>query len=448
MTSRDLDALVQDLLDERMAGPIPPSLATEFLALPVAPAAARLFEILRSHPTAIAIRTIPPLLGSLAMRDDRWNRVVVKSIARQGRCPKNLRAAVLQAMKGGSSSPFASRATPIEEGDEVLRGSKTPKSLEVSVRKRKAPARIGLTTQSTSLNGIRVLVDALAEVDASGGLVLDLTDVDHLYVTGLTLLAAWCIERSVRPQLEGASAATEHYLQRIGFHDVLEGKLYVDRGADGGWRVAIAPIDRASSADLLAAEIVGICDRRGFVGKADHNALLVAFAELIENVQRHAGIERTALVSAQYYPARKKLTATVVDTGFGIHLSFLAGTNSVAKDRIRAGEDPLRLATLPLVTSRPVRIGDDPGHAGYGLYVVSEIAVRNGGTFLLTSGEKSLCAFRKMGRRRTETVSHKAWKGTIVAILFDLENLLPMSDVYASLPAPQGFEMEDFFGGD
>ena len=128
-----------------------------------------------------------------------------------------------------------------------------------------------------------------------------------------------------------------------------------------------------------------------------------------------------------------------------IRESFMQGRNEPARDRIRRGEDPLRLAVAPLVTSKPVVAPEQPGHAGYGLYLASEVAVRNGGTFLMASGDHSLSLFLKGGRRGAQIVRHRPWRGTVVAIILSMDNVVSIRDVYATLPQPAGYEDEDFF---
>jgi hypothetical protein len=109
-------------------------------------------------------------------------------------------------------------------------------------------------------------------------------------------------------------------------------------------------------------------------------------------------------------------------------------------ERLRHGELAVKLATLPLVTSKPGR------HSGYGLYVVSELAVRNGGTFRIFSGNEILTLYRKGWRREEyEAIVPEGWSGTWIAVLLDLNSLLPIGEVYSTLPPAEGTDVEDFF---
>jgi anti-sigma regulatory factor (Ser/Thr protein kinase) len=176
------------------------------------------------------------------------------------------------------------------------------------------------------------------------------------------------------------------------------------------------------------------------ISQKTRSGLLVALAELVENVHRHGASAKSAFACAQVYPRRNKLTICIVDTGIGIRQSFLAGQNAAAKDRIKRGESPVKLATSPLVTSKPGQ------HSGYGLYVVSELAVRNGGTFRIFSGNEVLTLYRRgWTRREYHAVVPQGWQGTWIAILLDLDSLLPIGDVYSTLPPAEGAEAEDYF---
>ena len=76
----------------------------------------------------------------------------------------------------------------------------------------------------------------------------------------------------------------------------------------------------------------------------------------------------------------------------------------------------------------------------------SPLAVRNGGTFALTSGDMTYVRYKKGGwRPREEFWPHANWLRTLVTIILDLANLLPIGEVYRSLPLPHGYKKEDFF---
>jgi anti-sigma regulatory factor (Ser/Thr protein kinase) len=304
---------------------------------------------------------------------------------------------------------------------------------------RTGSARIKLSTEDTRISDVSRLVNSLDRCTGVDSLVLDLSDVTHLYVTGLALVAAWCQAKHIRPEVVNADNVTLAYLEDIGFFDAVEGRSHFSAARDEGWRVAFAPILQDSRPETIAANFVSICDERGFIGGGDRNALVIAFSEVIENVKRHAGLPCNGLVTAQFYPKRREVTAIVVDTGMGIERSFAQGDNADARQRIRNGEDPLWLASSPLVTSKT------RAHSGYGLYIVREATVLNGGTFRITSGGRSLMLWRKHAQRHSKEERHAHWRGTAVCMLFHLDNLFPMREVFESLPGSGDSEIESTF---
>lgn len=425
-----------DLLDERVAAPDVAVLATELMALPARPTAGRLFDLLDEAAPTIVRDRVPALLGELARRDDRWRRIVLKSMRSKGRCPRAIRAG----LRGHVEHATAPRAHPAP-----LESASAEVPAAAASRLQVARGRIHLTTQASSVRGIPSLLQAISDVKAPRRLQLDLSGCDHVYLPALAILASWARSRSVSIELAGESPETSAYLDRCGFMDAVEGRPHVVGALDAGRRVALDPIEAGTHADVLASRIVRIVDDHGMVASSDRGSLLIVFAELIENVIRHATSGAGALVGAELYPRKSKLTVVVVDAGIGIRESFLRGRNPEAKVRIQRGEDPLRLAVLPLVTSKPVTPEFPVAHAGYGLFLASEIAVRNHGTFMLASDDRSLSMYQRHARRHAVSVRHARWKGTIVCLVMDLSNVVPLRDVYQTLPRPDGYSAEDFF---
>lgn len=118
----------------------------------------------------------------------------------------------------------------------------------------------------------------------------------------------------------------------------------------------------------------------------------------------------------------------------------MSGDNLNARDRLERGESPLAIAIQPLQTSKYTK-----GHSGYGLYLASELAVRNAGSFRLTSGDQSLSRYPRYGGEPSNIDRHAPWQGTIVSLIFDLNQTIPYEEVYLTLPVEPGYEPEDYF---
>lgn len=161
-------------------------------------------------------------------------------------------------------------------------------------------------------------------------------------------------------------------------------------------------------------------------------------AEMIENVHRHAAAPVDGFAVAQVYPQRLKMGITMVDAGVGVRRSFEMGEPSIPIASIQNDEDFLRAAIRLHATSK------SSAHAGYGLYLLSELISRNGGTFLLASGHATLIGYRRAGKLFVESFQNREWQGTIVSIIIDLTKELPLNQIYKEMPLPEGWTNEDF----
>ena len=115
--------------------------------------------------------------------------------------------------------------------------------------------------------------------------------------------------------------------------------------ADPHSQLAIEPLYPDTKPEQVAAKITAILESHVSLGKQVRASLIVVFAELIENIQRHAGDFSIAYACAQVYPKRNKLTLCIVDTGIGILNSFLSSSNENMVKRISEGESAVRLAS-------------------------------------------------------------------------------------------------------
>jgi len=455
MTNRSIEEILAGLLDSEVPHVRVEVLATEILALAPDEAARQVFMVLKDRPNEAVLRAVLPLIAELARREDRWDRLVERSLRGQGRCPRAIREdlrAALRSVAGQDLPP--TRPIPLEDEDIIGNRPGRPGPAR-SVRDRRGELRIPVTTEMTNLRYLSRLFDALGQagskVARAKSVVMDLNGVDHLFIGGLVVLATWCDRHRIQPRIENAPSSTAAYLDRMGLGRWVEGAAQIGPYSDpSGWGVAVTSLGTDAS-ESLAGRLTDLCVKHAWVGARDRTALVILFAELIENVRRHAGGQTIARVGAQYYPRKHRLNLAIADTGIGVRASFENGRNDVARARMRGGESPLRLAIAPRVTSKPVTTPDEPGHAGYGLYIASELAVRNGGTFRITSGASTLMRFRGWNPARqtpyrgTEEESHAPWQGTVVTMVLDLEQLLPISDVYATLPPPRGYADDDFF---
>ena len=265
-------------------------------------------------------------------------------------------------------------------------------------------------------------------------------DCDRVYVYGLALLASWCARNAAKVYVAAAHSTVARYLDRIRLTDFAQNQvLSVEPHYDSENYVVLTPIlrERKDEADLIASRLLHLFSRHVRMGREQGNALQVTFAELIENVYRHAQSDYPGFVIAQVHPTRRRLHVAIADNGIGVFDSFRRSDHEGVRRRAVSEVESLGMALEAYVTSKT------RAHSGYGLYVVSDLAARNGGRFRLTSGRSSLLR-QPVGLRRriAQTVlDHLAWQGTAVGLMFDLSRSLPLVAVYNTLER----DAEDYF---
>jgi anti-sigma regulatory factor (Ser/Thr protein kinase) len=237
----------------------------------------------------------------------------------------------------------------------------------------------------------------------------------------------------------------DRYLAVTGFRKVVEEQLTIDAPEwDQEHHVALTRIDREDqqAADEVARRLAELFARHMRLDPGHRAALTTMFAELVENVYRHAQSNFGTYLMAQAYPKPRKLHVVVADTGIGIYDSFRKSDSSEIRERASSEAVALEMALQKLVTSKTDR------HSGYGLYIVRRLVEQNGGAMRLTSGRasKRIALERpRWARARTvaETIDHLPWGGTEISLMFDLDRPLPLMEIYRELGPPT--RAEDFF---
>jgi anti-anti-sigma regulatory factor len=436
-------------------GPLTPeqtqTLATEVLSLNAKEASTTLFRVLNQEPSEDVTTNLVRLFRELTLRSPAWVKIISKSLAKKGRCPRPLVATLRQILRDDSdrvagTAPSVRRL--LADLEKVVVGEKTERYVSgVKIERKtqvfgsgKLRVTVPITTELSDIRRMDAIASVIAEIpEEVNELCLDFSDVDHVYVVGLAALAAWCRKIGLSPQIVGTSQRTEEYLDLIGFSKVSTGGISPYSQSDARYALAMEPILADTKPDTVASRLVGIVDHHMHLSKNQRTGLIVLFAELIENIGRHAAAS-IALACAQVYPEKHKLTICVVDLGMGIRQSMLSASNEALIQRINQGESAVELACAPLITSKPDK------HSGYGLYVATDLIVRNGGTLRVFSGNEILTCYRKGWRRMQNLyIAPQPWHGTWIAMIVDLDATLPIEDVYSTLPPASGAESEDFF---
>jgi hypothetical protein len=291
---------------------------------------------------------------------------------------------------------------------------------------------------SGSIDEFPRLLDRLGEVPEVVGR-LEIRLGEFTYSSALAVIAQWILTKGLvnRYSFPQCSGLMEGYLENIRFSEALVNPEIVVSQDPMDWAVGLTRINRELSTERVTDKIVDILTTFINPKADDRSALSVMIAEMIENVHRHAQAPVDGFAVAQVYPKHLKMGITLVDAGIGVRRSFETGDPSIPIAGLQTDEDFLRAAIRLHVTSK------SRGHSGYGLYLLSELISRNGGTFLLASGRATLIGYRRAGKLFIESFQHRPWQGTIVSVIIDLGRGLPLNQIYKEMPLPEGITNED-----
>ncbi len=362
------------------------------------------------------------------------HRALEKCAKKKGRCPKTeqswLRRVLLRgAGRAGTERP--DRAAPTRS---VAAGPETygePVAVGWT-------ALLDLRDLSGKIDELPRLLDRLGEVPDGIGAV-DIRLGEFTYSSALAVIAQWILARG----LAGKCAFPECppkmkvYLENIHFFEALINPEIRVSQDPMDWAVGLTRINRELSTENVTDKIVDILTTFINPKPDDRSTLSVMIAEMIENVHRHAQAPVDGFAVAQGYPQRLKMGITLVDGGIGVRKSFELGEPSIPIADLHTDEDFLRAAIKLHATSK------SSGHSGYGLYLLSELISRNGGTFLLASGHATLIGYRRDGKLFVESYENRYWQGTIVSVIIDLTRDLPLLQIYKEMPLPEGLTHED-----
>jgi len=377
-----------------------------------------LFNILRKN----KINSIDRInLGEFARRSatsKNIKRIYDKSLKRLGRCPTNERAWLRSNLTEQIAKPF-------------LR--------QFSVKSIKGETILDVSDLSGNLRDFPEFIDRISNLDKSA-YALKIKFSDFTYASALAVIAQWILAYDFvrKYELLECPEEMELYLNNVRFNDSLVNPKIIISPDPMDWAVGLTRINKDLPTEEVTNKIVEILETFTNPSKDDRAALFILIAEMIENVHRHSKSTVDGFAVAQVYPKKLKMGITLVDAGIGIKESFLTGNPSVPIDHLETDEDFLRESVKLHSTSKREQ------HSGYGLYVLSELIGRNGGTLLLTSGKSSIVGYYKSRKISFDCYNHNAWQGTIVSVILDLNHPLPINKIYDEMPTLPG-EDDDIF---
>jgi len=216
----------------------------------------------------------------------------------------------------------------------------------------------------------------------------------------------------------------------VGLHDIIEAdmeapaKIYKGIG-----NIPLQPIVVGRSTEQVLDRVYHMVD--DWVGfQRDTSAFKTILSELAENILVHSESSVPGYVHARVHHGIQgdRCEITFADSGIGIRSSYLEGTNEEVRNRLSKGASALHIAVDGLNSSKPKEIS--PGgrsHFGYGLFTVKRLMELNRGRMTVISGNECIT----LNKYKTDLLKLSSpWNGTIVGLIIELTNPLPLEDVY------------------
>lgn len=377
-------------------------------------------------------------IGSIAAR-----RSLLRCVERRGRCPAAERAWLRRVLtKSDQNEAPAYQSVSRASYSQLLPKTATSNDA-VSAPQAPAAAVLDLHDLTGAIDQLPELLSRLASLPRPINW-LKIRLGPFTYSAALSVLAQFLLAEGLvsRHSFVDCPLAMRGYLDNLQFGDALTNPQIKVSPDPMDWAVGLTRINRELSTERVTDKIVDILTTFINPQADDRSALSVMIAEMIENVHRHAKAPVDGFAVAQVYPKNLKMGITLVDAGIGVRASFETGEPSIPITHLTTDAEFLATAIRLHATSK------SENHSGYGLYLLSELISRNRGTFLLASGGATLIGYRREGRLFLESFEHRPWRGTIVSVIIDLTQSLPLSQIYREMPLPEGIESdEELFNG-
>jgi anti-sigma regulatory factor (Ser/Thr protein kinase) len=263
-------------------------------------------------------------------------------------------------------------------------------------------------------------------LEEPAALKLDLSGLAFIGPTCLAALVSAVVGANARGMLESESTyhppknrLVARYLDRVDFNRLLIGE-HLDgkftRHPPTGFR-PIQIFTDASDIEALATSLTGAATEALALSSQHRATVLVATAEIMQNVVDHARAGGGFAI-AQRATSQREFEIAVADAGIGIATSLRE--NARYRDKIGDDADAIELALTPGVTANP-----GGANRGVGLAAIQGLLARNAGTLLVRSGSG-----------RVEDGSQKAVQRGLIE--------LPGTVVAVRMRIGQPFELELF----
>jgi|DewCreStandDraft_4_1066084.scaffolds.fasta_scaffold08058_6 hypothetical protein len=298
-------------------------------------------------------------------------------------------------------------------------------------------ARHNVLIGSTGIpQGILQIAETLPDrnkVAAGDEVVFSFTGKDFVYLTGLVLLAAW------RKSLPGGVTAkvddvrclmpTQNLISNSGFREIVDTGHENPSAQRRAGKLPLRPLTNRLNKDAAVQEVTSILEE--YAGHVDDvKPFTTIISELCENALTHSEFASPGYVCARVLETgdQRRAEIAICDTGIGFRQSYLLGTNDEVKARIERGANPIEIAIEGLNSSKPVATTNSVlSYYGFGLYIVRRLVEENRGQLAILSHGDGIHLDHINRRNLAPT---RPFPGTFVAVVLDLDNPLPLEEIY------------------
>ena len=165
----------------------------------------------------------------------------------------------------------------------------------------------------------------------------------------------------------------------------------------------------------LSDELLGLFESNFRLSEEELEPLIFSFDELICNATLHSASNNGGYIYCQKFKKSNFLNIIIADCGMGVKSTLN-----------RKYPDYNNAQSLNECIKFGVTCGNGRGH---GLYLVAELLMRNKGKFCLISGENHI--FTELNEKKVGYNAH--WQGTIVKCSFNLNEPLPIRELFDEL---------------
>jgi len=254
-----------------------------------------------------------------------------------------------------------------------------------------------------------------------------------VFLTGLVLLASWRKSLpagvDVTVMDDGCTPAVKNLLTNSGFREVVETGHETPSAQRRLGKLPLRPLSNRFNKEATVQEVTSILEEYS-TSIADLTPFQTILSEVCENALTHSQFASPGYVSARILEQERtrKMEIAICDSGIGFRGSYGIGTNQEVIERIKKGANPIDIAIDGLQSSKPTRAsGSAISYYGFGLYITRRLIEENRGMMTIISGTDALQIDHFQRRQIT---LRKAFPGTYVGIVLDLDNPMPLEDIY------------------